>query len=157
MHETGVCRSIVDTVEQYALMAHAKRVKTVNIELGEVHDIVPEILVGAFNWMCRDTIAEGAAMHIERVPFTVECQRCGKVYRLDYVDSRTWACPVCAERDYRLKTGREFSIVSIEIEGYQPGETDATPVFAAAHARRTRGRVPASSLAVAGRRPARSA
>ena len=43
MHETGVCRSIVETVERYALANHAKRVRAVNIVLGEVHYIVPEI------------------------------------------------------------------------------------------------------------------
>ena len=59
MHETGVCRHIVDTVECYALEGHAKRVTKVNLELGEVHDIVPEILAGAFEWMCCGTVAEG--------------------------------------------------------------------------------------------------
>ena len=57
MHETGVCRYIVDTVERYALEGHAKRVTKVNLELGEVHDIVPEILAGAFEWMCRGLAA----------------------------------------------------------------------------------------------------
>ena len=154
MHETGVCRSIVETVERYALMSHAKRVKTVNIVLGEVHDIVPEILVGAFEWMCRGTVAEGAEMRIRRVPFTVCCQECGEVFGLDCHDESTWVCPACHARDYRLNTGREFSIESIEVEGFAPGEEDTTAESLAAFVRKQERKVPASSLAVAGKRPA---
>ena len=154
MHETGVCRHIVETVEQYALEGHAKRVTRVNLELGEVHDIVPEILVGAFEWMCRGTVAEGCEMVIERVPFTVRCQCCGEVYRIDYLDEKTWDCPACHGRDYRLNTGREFAIKSIEVEGYAAGEVDeSVERLAALHAARAT-KVPAASLAVAGRRPA---
>ena len=124
MHETGVCRSIVETVERFALAGHAKRVKTVRIKLGEVHDVVPEILIGAFEWMARGTVAEGAEMVIERIPFTVKCELCGEVYRLDVHDERTWDCPACHQRAYHLHTGREFLIDAIEIENYAPGETD---------------------------------
>ena len=68
MHETGVCRDIVETVEMSALRGHAKRVVEVRLKLGEVHDVVPEILSGAFEWMARGTVAEGARLVIERVP-----------------------------------------------------------------------------------------
>lgn len=154
MHETGVCRHIVETVEQCALEGHAKRVTRVCLELGEVHDIVPEILAGAFEWMCRGTVAEGCELVIERVPFTVRCQCCGEVYRLDYLDETTWPCPLCQARDYRLHTGREFSIKSIEVEGYAAHEVDeSSQCLAALHAARA-AKVPAASLAVAGKRPA---
>ena len=77
MHETGVCRDIVETVEMSALRGHAKRVVEVRLKLGEVHDVVPEILAGAFEWMARGTVVEGAKLVIERVPFTVQCEACG--------------------------------------------------------------------------------
>lgn len=152
MHETGVCRSIVETVEHFALAGHAKRVKTVRIKLGEVHDVVPEILIGAFGWMARGTVAEGAEMVIERIPFTVKCELCGEVYRLDVHDERTWDCPACHQRAYHLHTGREFLIDAIEIENYAPGETDDSAYrLERLQAERRRS---ASDLAVSGRRPA---
>lgn len=154
MHETGVCRHIVDTVERYALDGHAKRVAKVNLELGEVHDIVPEILAGAFEWMCRGTVVEGCELVIERVPFTVRCQCCGEVYRLDYLDEATWGCAACGKRDYRLHTGREFSIKSIEVEGYAAGEADKSAERLAALEEARSRRVSPASLAVAGRCPA---
>ena len=152
MHETGVCRSIVETVEEHAIMNHAKRVIEVRIKLGEVHDVVPEILCGAFEWMSRGTVVEGAKMVIERVPFTVECEDCGTIYRLDSNDQRTWDCPTCGKRHYPLHAGREFLIDSIQVEGFAPGETDTTPQAAAQLAARRRPK-DVSSLAVSGRRP----
>ena len=153
MHETGVCRSIVETVEEHAVMSHAKRVIEVRIKLGEVHDVVPEILCGAFEWMCRGTIAEGAKMVIERVPFTVLCEDCGHVYRLDASDATTWHCPECGAKHYHLHTGREFLIDSIEVEGFAEDEVDTTAQAAArlAAARRPKD---VGSLAVSGRRTA---
>lgn len=116
MHETGVCRSIVETVEAFALRAGASKVTEVHITLGEIHDVVPDILCGAFKWMARGTVVEGAEMVIERVPFTVECQNCGCIYRLDGNRRETWPCPECHEKDYRLHSGREFTIDYIGIE-----------------------------------------
>lgn len=153
MHETGVCRSIVETVEEYAIMNHAKRVVEVRLRLGEVHDVVPEILCGAFEWMARGTVVEGAKMVIERVPFTVRCEDCGNVYRLDATDEATWHCPECSSRRYHLHTGREFLIDSIEVEGFSADETDTTAAAAARLAETRRPR-DVSSLAVSGRRAA---
>ena len=151
MHETGVCRSIVDTVERYAIANHAKRVLEVKLVLGEIHDVVPEILADAFEWMCKGGVAEGAHMIIERVPFTVRCQTCGEVYPIDYRNEATWGCPACGKRDYRLNTGREFSIASITVEEYAPGEA-AEP----RPRRPPRPLTPARDLAVSGRRPVSS-
>ena len=93
-------------------------------------------------------------MAIERVSFTVRCRQCGEVYRLDFRDESTWACLRCHARDYRLNTGREFTIESIEVEGFAPGEEDTTADSLAAFVRKQERKVPADSLAVAGRRPA---
>ena len=153
MHETGVCRDIVETVEAFALRGHAKRVASVRLVLGEAHDVVPQILTGAFEWMARGTVAEGAQLVIERVPFTVACQRCGEVWHPDAHERATWVCPACHERDYRLNTGREFSIESIEVEGYAPDEPDRSSEGLARLATRRRNR-PTGDLAVSGRQPA---
>lgn len=152
MHETGVCRDIVETVEMSALAGHAKKVVEVRLKLGEVHDVVPEILSGAFGWMSRGTVAEGARLVIERVPFTVQCEDCGHIFRLDTADERTWRCPECASRNYRLHTGREFLIDTIEVEGYAAGEQDVSQELLATLRAERAARVPKESLSVSGRR-----
>lgn len=152
MHETGVCRDIVETVEMSALRGHAKRVVEVRLKLGEVHDVVPEILSGAFEWMARGTVAEGARLVIERVPFTVQCEACGHIFRLDVLDEATWCCPECASRRYHLHTGREFLIDAIEVQGYGPGEEDESQARLAQLQADRASRAPKEALAVSGRR-----
>lgn len=114
MHEMGVTRSLVDTVVAEAQRRGAVEVRTVFLRIGFARDIVDEILDGCFKWMARGTILEGCELVIERVPFTVRCNRCGTVYPLDVHDEGTWACPCCHERDYKLNTGMEFQIAGIE-------------------------------------------
>ena len=114
MHELGVTRSLVDTVVAEAERMGAQEVKTVFLRIGFARDIVDEILDGCFKWMARGTILEGCELVIERVPFTVRCNRCGLVYHIDVHDGDTWSCPHCRARDYRLNTGREFQIAGIE-------------------------------------------
>lgn len=118
MHEMGVTRDIVETVIDHAESVGATRVRTVHLVIGFARDIVDELLEGAFKYMTRGTVAEGADLLIERIPFTVRCNQCGFVFHLDVHDEATWACPACdAERDYVLNSGMEFRIENIEIEG----------------------------------------
>ena len=135
-----------------ALRGHAKRVVEVRLKLGEVHDVVPEILAGAFEWMARGTVVEGAKLVIERVPFTVQCEACGHIFRLDALDEATWHCPECASRRYHMHTGREFLIDAIEVQGYGPGEEDESQVRLAQLQTDRASRAPKEALAVSGRR-----
>lgn len=114
MHEMGVTRSLVDQVLAEAERMGVVEIRTVFLRIGFARDIVDEILDGCFKWMARGTLLEGAELVIERVPFTVRCNRCGTVYPLDVHHEETWACPCCRERDYKLNTGMEFQIAGIE-------------------------------------------
>lgn len=115
MHEMGVTRDLVDTVLACAEEHGAVEVSRVYLHIGFVRDIVDEILEQCFQWMARDTIAANAELIIERIPFTVQCNRCGLIYALDGRDEGTWACPVCETRDYYLNSGLEFFISHIEM------------------------------------------
>lgn len=115
MHEMGVTRDLVDTVLACAEEHGAVEVSRVYLHIGFVRDIVDEILEQCFQWMARDTIAANAELIIERIPFTVQCNRCGLIYALDGRDEDTWACPICEERDYHLNSGLEFFISHIEM------------------------------------------
>ena len=93
----------------------AKEVRTVYLTIGEQHDIVDDLFRGCFAYMARGTVAEKASLDITRVPLTVKCSACGAVHGLDLRDPSSRECPVCHAGDYRLNTGREFSIDGIEV------------------------------------------
>lgn len=114
MHEMGVTRDIVDAVIKHAEEAGATSVRTVFLRIGFVRDIVDELLDSCFKWMARGTILEGAEVVIERVPLTVRCNSCGTIYHIEPCDEASLPCPTCHKRDYRIHTGMELEIASIE-------------------------------------------
>ena len=59
---------------------------------------------------------------IKHVPASVQCHGCQEAWRIDVRDEATWTCPRCgAHKDYRMISGREFRIDSIEVEAGDAG------------------------------------
>lgn len=117
MHEMALTRDVVDIVLEEAEAAGATRVRAVYLTIGYVRDIVEDLFEQCFAWMARGTVAEHAELVITRVPLTVRCNECGRVYHIDVHDSETWACAGCGARSYRLETGMEFSVNGIDVVG----------------------------------------
>lgn len=115
MHEMALTRNVVDMVVEEAERAGATGVRSVHLTIGYARDIVEDLFEGCFAHMARGTVAEKAEIVITRVPFTVRCNSCDRVYHINVRDKNTWGCPGCGERDYQLHTGREFFINNIEI------------------------------------------
>lgn len=116
MHELALTRSVVQTVTEEAEKAGASRVRAIYLTIGYARDIVDELFEGCFEFLARDTVAQGAELVIERVPLMVRCKDCGMVYHLDVRDDTTWPCPRCGTKDYELVCGTEFQISKIEVE-----------------------------------------
>ena len=116
MHEMALCRNVVDIVLEEAEKAGAQKVTGVYLTIGYSRDIVEDIFEKLFTWMCRESLASEASIHITRVPFTVKCDECGLVYHINVHEQKTWPCPKCKAKKYRLNSGMEFYVNDIEIE-----------------------------------------
>lgn len=115
MHEMALCRDVVDIVLEEAEKVHTSEVRSVSVVVGEVRDVIDSIFIDMFSWLARGTVAEHAKVNLMRVPLVVKCQECSHEYHLDVHDSSTWPCPECGKRDYKLVSGMEFEIASIEV------------------------------------------
>ncbi|MBQ1490658.1 MAG: hydrogenase maturation nickel metallochaperone HypA, partial [Blautia sp.] len=83
--------------------------------VGEGRDIVVDYFESLFQFLARGTVAEGASIEIQTMPYQVRCNACGEVFHLIPIDQRTWTCPSCgAYKDYKLVSGMEFYISKIE-------------------------------------------
>lgn len=117
MHEMALLRNVVDIVVDECAGKDVAAVRTVYLTVGELRDVVEDIVPGLFKWLARDTVAADADVFIRRVPAMVRCNKCGDIFKIDVHDPKTWECPRChAYQDYRLFSGNEFRIERIEVE-----------------------------------------
>ena len=125
MHEMSLVRPILDTVLASCEGQDVASVRAVYLTIGEMHDVVNELVPGLFRFLARGTVAAEAEVIIRTVPFTVQCDACSEVFHIDVHDEATWTCPSCGARQrYHLHTGRELRIDGIEVENI-PVETVA--------------------------------
>lgn len=118
MHEMALVRNVVDIVLEYARKTGATEVRSVSLTIGYGRDVVEDYMDGLFSFLARGTVAEGAELVIQRVPLTVRCNKCAGVFPINVFRPETQVCPFCkAEHDYRLNSGMEFVVSSIEVAG----------------------------------------
>jgi hydrogenase nickel incorporation protein HypA/HybF len=113
MHELPITEQIIKVVLEHARQADAKRVAQVNLVIGDLTSFVDESIQFYFDFLSRGTEAEGATLHIRRVPARVRCHACQHEFAPDGVD---WRCPRCGNLGGEVLSGRESYIESIEVE-----------------------------------------
>ena len=99
MHEMAMVRSVVDIVLEEAERVEATEVLGVYLTVG----------------YSRDIVEEGAVLHLTRVPFTVRCEECGRIFPVNTRCRDTPRCPQCDASHYRLHSGMEFYVNDIEV------------------------------------------
>ncbi len=114
MHELSITQSVLDIVLRHAMQSNAQRILGINLVIGELTGFVDDSIQFYFDFMSKDTLAQGAELNFERIPARVRCHICGAEYAPP--DSRLWACPECEALGGEIVSGREFSVASIEIE-----------------------------------------
>ena len=126
MHEMSLMHNVVDVVLEACEGRNVASVRTVHLTIGEAMDVVVELAEDLFRYLARDTPAANANLVINRVPFMVRCNCCCNIFPVDVDDERTRTCPRCGVyQDYRLFSGREFRVDSIEIEAGGAGQTES--------------------------------
>ncbi len=120
MHELSVTQSVLDIALTHARQAGANRILRIHLTVGDLSGIVGESVQFYFDFVSRETLAEGAELIFRHVPAQFRCQACGAVYepeRRGTVSSRPdWTCPLCGELRPEIVGGRELSVESIEVE-----------------------------------------
>ncbi|MGD1993412.1 MAG: hydrogenase maturation nickel metallochaperone HypA, partial [Anaerolineae bacterium] len=96
----------------HAERAGADRVVRIYLTIGALSGIVDDSVQFYFDFVARDTIAEGAELVFERVPAQFRCQACGAIYE---PRSEDWSCPMCGEMQPQVIGGRAFRVDSIEV------------------------------------------
>jgi len=109
-----VSESILGIVLRHAERAGARRVTGVNLVIGDLTGFIDESIQFYFDFLSRETVAQGAQLRFDRVAPRVRCRACGAEY--EPPRSQLWACPHCQALGGEVTAGREFAVASIEVE-----------------------------------------
>lgn len=110
MHELSICQSIIGIVEKHA---DGRGVRTVNVRIGTLRQIVPDTLVYCWSLVTEGSELEGAELNVERVQALLHCDTCGHEQTLDVP---ILICESCSGQQVTLVSGDEFLITSLELE-----------------------------------------
>lgn len=113
MHELSITQSMFDLVLKHAEQAEAKKVKKINLVIGEMTGVVRECIQFYLDFLSEGTIVEGAALSVEMVPPKARCRQCGETFQLREFD---WTCSNCGGKSLEVMAGRELFVESIEVE-----------------------------------------
>lgn len=115
MHEMAILSNVMDMVLDYAGQNDATEVEEVSLVVGEMRDVVDELMESCFRFLARDTIAANARLVMTKVPLRAQCNDCLLVFPVSVDPGTELACPECGSRNLSVKTGREFYISSITV------------------------------------------
>jgi hydrogenase nickel incorporation protein HypA/HybF len=113
MHELAVTQGILDISLRHAEEANAKKITDINLVIGQFSSIVDDSVQFYWDIVAKDTIAEGAVLHFNRIPGEMTCQNCGHAFR---PDTEAFLCPACSSLNVRITKGEEFRVDSIDVE-----------------------------------------
>jgi len=112
MHELAITQSLLSIALEHASRAGAKRITRINLVIGDISSIVDDCVQFYFDFISKDTIAEGATLSFKRVSPRFRCYTCGE----EFAKEADFTCPSCGALGGEVVAGREFFIESIEVE-----------------------------------------
>ncbi len=113
MHELSVTENILDIALKHATEAHAAKITIIHLVIGELSSIVDDSIQFYWDFLAKDTIAEGAALHFRRLPIELECLECNTRY---VPATQEMACPECNSQRFSIIQGEEFFLEAIDID-----------------------------------------
>lgn len=110
MHEISVCCAVAETVRRHA---SGRRVVAVNVEIGQLRQIVPETMTFCWGHVVDGTELQGARLVVDYIPMRVTCRSCGTSAEMT---RPVLVCEGCGGADVTVLGGDEFAIVSIDVD-----------------------------------------
>src|SRR5512136_302755 len=120
MHEYSISAEIVKTVLDTAENNSAKKVLSVQLEIGELALLNVEQVKFWIDELFKGTVAEGAKVRVKKIKAEIECTECG--YRggptSDLKNTPNHltllSCPTCGSFQIEIKKGRECLLQRIQ-------------------------------------------
>jgi hydrogenase nickel incorporation protein HypA/HybF len=113
MHELAICQALLDQVEQVVSGHAGSRVVSIEVQVGPLSGVVPELLQQAFSLARAGTAAAAAELHVSLMPIRVRCDQCGGESE---ASANRLLCGVCGDWRTRVISGDELVLTSLDLE-----------------------------------------
>jgi hydrogenase nickel incorporation protein HypA/HybF len=114
MHELPATRGILAIALDSARAAHAERITSIDICVGEMTSIVDDSIQFYFDVLAKNTFAAGARLNFRREPGQGTCLNCAAQFAVKPpLDPE---CPECRAFTVRVSGGNRFFVESIEVD-----------------------------------------
>lgn len=109
MHELSICRSIAAIVVKHA---GDRPIRTVNVQIGQLRQIVPDTLVYCWSLVSQDTALAGSRLAVDSVPARIRCGDCDET---ETITAPIMVCSRCGGHRVEIVSGEEFLITSLDL------------------------------------------
>ena len=110
MHEIGILRQLVRTVEAFAAENGVSDIREVVVDCGELSLVIPEYLEELYPVAAKGSLLQDAKLTIRMVPGLAECEDCDEIFNV--IEHKGY-CPNCGSFDKTVLSGRDFTIREI--------------------------------------------
>ncbi|MGD2027697.1 MAG: hydrogenase maturation nickel metallochaperone HypA [Anaerolineales bacterium] len=119
MHELAITEKILEISLDHAKKANAAQISNIHLVIGQLSSIVDDSVQFYWDFLAKDTIAEGADLHFRRLPLIIKCKLCNHTYSPKNQDL---TCPECSGEKILIIQGEEFYLEAIDIDRPEPNQ-----------------------------------
>lgn len=112
MHELSIVLGIVDIAQKEFENAGAKKIDSIEIEIGKMSGVEPMALEFAWPEATRNTVLEKSEKKIEYIPGLAECLECNHQFPLENMYDE---CPECNSYFKNIIKGKELRVKALVI------------------------------------------
>ena len=110
MHEIGVVRQVLCTVEAFARENGLDMIDTIVLEIGDLSLVIPKYVEDIYEVIIKDTPFENTKLKIEVVEAQGVCRDCKRAFPI--VKNEGY-CPRCGKRNAEVISGRDFIVKEV--------------------------------------------
>ena len=112
MHEIGVVRQVIRTVEDFAKENNITEITEIVLDIGELSLVIPKYVEDIYAITVEGSILEGAKLTMNVIPGMAECDECDEIFN---VIEHEGYCPNCGSFEKSILSGKDFLIREIHV------------------------------------------
>ena len=113
MHEYSIVDSLLQLATEHALKNNATKVTKIEVKIGVLSGVEPDLLKTAFETFKEGTICEEAEFIMNIQPVVIECEECKNKSTLKKDE---YLCPHCKSSNIKIIDGEDMYLMSLELE-----------------------------------------